>query len=227
MLDQADGDAPLAHRLAQERVEALARGGIEAGGRFIEEPDPRLRHRDAGQRQELPLGIAQSAGLCRGERGKPGCGEHRFHPRLAGGPAPPSAPLPEPGGRLQRGAQIVDHPHPFEEAEILETPRDPGPGDAIGGKPGDLPCCEPDLAAIRAEMAGDEVEERGLSRPVGTHQRGEHARLQIEIDPIHCRDAAETARKATHAEQRAHPPPSLRPKSPAGRKIMSSVMARP
>src|SRR5262249_39559231 len=81
--------------------------------------------------------------------------------------------------------------HVGEELEVLERAPDP--------EASNLPMCKPEdrfsqpchLAAIRSQMSGDKVEQRGLAGAVRSHERGNNARAQGERDIVHSLEAAE------------------------------------
>ena len=84
-------------------------------------------------------------------------------------------------------------------------------------------------AAVRGEVAGDQVEQRGLAGTVRPGECCDHALLQIEIDIVDRDDAAEMLAQSANLEKgRFHcRRPAARPTNPAGRKIISSTITNP
>ena len=66
---------------------------------------------------------------------------------------------------------------------------------------GDLGAFEPDQAGVGAVDAGDDVEQRGLARAVGTDEAQDLAALDREIDPVERGDAAELFGEPAHFEE--------------------------
>ena len=58
---------------------------------------------------------------------------------------------------------------PGERAHILERPCHPEPGDLVGMQTGDVPAVQRDLAAVGADRAGKQVEDRRLPGAVRAH----------------------------------------------------------
>ena len=50
---------PRLHLVAQHRQEAIVGAAVEAGGRLVEQPQPRARRHDARDREELALRIGE------------------------------------------------------------------------------------------------------------------------------------------------------------------------
>ena len=72
-----------------------------------------------------------------------------------------------------------------------------------GGKPGDVGAVVAEAALRGRGEAGDEVEQRGLARPVGADEPEQLARRHREGDRVDGEDAAESARDAVDPQERA------------------------
>src|SRR5215510_13815088 len=55
-------------------------------------------------------------------------------------------------------------------------------GTAMRRNPGDVPVEQPDRAGIGCDLAGDQVEQRGLAGPVGADDQAALARLDRQVD---------------------------------------------
>jgi hypothetical protein len=69
-----------------------------------------------------------------------------------------------------RGHYVLDHRHVQEQAQALEGPRDPLPGDGVLGLPGDRLPGEADVPGTRLVHARDHVEDCRLARAVRPDQ---------------------------------------------------------
>ena len=72
------------------------------------------------------------------------------------------------------------------------------------GEAGDVGARETDLARVGGDESGEQVEERRLSRPVGTEHAGQLAAGDGEADVLHRREPAEPARQSAHLQKCAH-----------------------
>ena len=106
----------------------------------------------------------------------------------AGDRAPP---LLAHAGRAGEGElEVLAQRHRLEEARDLEGARDAERCDLLGGPAGDVLAVEQDGAGRRREEAGEQVEERGLARSVGSDEGVDRAAGDRQVD---LRDGAETA----------------------------------
>ena len=71
-----------------------------------------------------------------------------------------------------------------------------------GVRVGDAQATEPDFTGARADKSGKNVEERGLSRPVGTEEPHQLVLLDRHIHPAESEEAAERSRDASAFKQR-------------------------
>src|SRR5690606_2127073 len=126
------------------------------------------------------------------------------------------------------------------------------PGDLVGPQPGQVVPVEGPGARLGPVEAGEEVEERGLAGAVRPDQRGDHAPLDLEVLDVDGLQAPERAGDpvghdervrrrdagaALHAGQRPGTatgglghwafPGDRPPRTPWGRKMTSSIRARP
>ena len=176
---QHDRLAP-AIEVLEQRQRVLAISSVERAGRFVGQQDGRSVHDRAGDRDALPLAAA--------ERG-------REVPRLVG-----QAELAEqridvlrasrralvPASRAAT-AMLSAHAQVIEQVEELEDEPDVGPpeprraglAETVDPDAGDL-----DLALGRAVEAADQVEQRRLAAARRTHDRGDPAGLDVEVDVV-------------------------------------------
>ena len=147
----------------------------------------------------------------------------------------PPARLPQPRAALGHGRDVLLDRHVREQLQILERAADAEPRD-LPVRQADDGLAEPEhLAAVRHQLAGHQVEQRGLAGAVGADQRGDDAGAQRERHVVDGLEAAESLRGTGHLQQDLAVsllmcPPfdcSWKPHRPPGRKIISSTMARP
>ena len=91
----------------------------------------------------------------------------------------------------QSGLDILEHGHAREDIDALKRTRQAKPDDLMRWHPGDAPALERDLSAARLQMAGDQVEEGGLTCTVRPDDRMLLAFLQRKTDIVDCDEAAE------------------------------------
>src|SRR6185312_9193994 len=98
-----------------------------------------------------------------------------------------------------------------EQGDDLISAREAAMRAAAARQAGDVFAEEPDAAAIRPELAGDEVEQRRLARAVGADDQAALARRDIEVHIGGDTQAAEGFDQVAQLE-RAHPalPPPVR-----------------
>src|SRR6266704_215585 len=80
-----------------------------------------------------------------------------------------------------------------------------------GVQAGNVPAAEADLPPIRRQVAGDQVEQRGLTGTVRPDQGGDGAALDREGATVHSSHPAEDLGGVLDLKQRAHaaPPPTV------------------
>ncbi len=101
---------------------------------------------------------------------------------------------------------------------------------------GDLGAVEMDVAGIRCQGAGDQIDKAGFAGAVGTDQRLPRAALEPEIDPVGDRERTEAFAEPARFERRggAHRRPrarrhsrSHRPSTPPRAKLTSKTIKSP
>ena len=105
--------------------------------------------------------------------------------------------VPRPGRAGRRGQpQVLPHRELREQVVALERAGDAAPGHRVRAQALDRRALEPDAAAGRRELSGDDVEERGLARAVGADDGAALARRHLE------RHVIERAQRSEGAGQR-------------------------
>ena len=100
-------------------------------------------------------------------------------------------------------ACIAANWRPREEAPALGDERDAEVDPVRGLDVVDAAAVEPDLPAPRSEQARDGLEQRGLARAVGPHQRDGFARAHLERHAVQRDHAARVGHVGVaHREQR-------------------------
>src|SRR5262249_40076850 len=79
---------------------------------------------------------------------------------------------------------VVEDGQRIEQIDDLEAARDAGADALINPGEGYVRALEQDAAAVRREMAADQIDERGLAGAVGAHQREKFALVDGEIHAI-------------------------------------------
>src|SRR6202034_1973428 len=93
---------------------------------------------------------------------------------------------------------------------------------------GDRPFAEPDLARVRALVAGDDVEQGGLAGAVRPDQAGHGAFLDGDRRAVERLDAAVGLHQPVRAQQRGHrPPPALTDDGPDAAVVPAAVAGGP
>src|SRR5437773_2090998 len=114
-------------------------------------------------------------------------GLRRGRARLAAG-----APVETPDAHVVEGREPGERPHE------LERPRDALGAHTVGRPAGDITVAEADRAAVRHQGPGDQVEERRLAGPVGTHDPDQLAVRDGEADLADRAHSAERLRDPLH-----------------------------
>src|SRR4030095_5822529 len=96
---------------------------------------------------------------------------------------------------------IIERGEPGERPHELERPRDAAGAHAMGQEPRDVLAGEADVAAVRAQGAGDQVEQGGLAGAVRPHDAEQLAGLEGEADVVDREDAATALRPPLDAQE--------------------------
>ena len=134
----------------------------------------------------------------------------------------PRARVPHVAG-AREGAHhdVVDHAHPRERPELLERARDAQPAHAVRGEAGEPLAVQAHLARVGMIEAADDLEQRGLARPVRPDDAHQLARRDLEGDLAVGDDAAESLGDAAERRagscraRRGAPPPAPEPREEA------------
>ncbi len=113
------------------------------------------------------------------------------------------APCAPPALR-RRQHEVLDHGQVREHARVLEGADQAAPGEPRRVGPPHDAAVEADLPAVGGQVAGDEVEDRRLARPVRPDQTGDRPRLHGERARVHGDDAPEALARRFDLEQRRH-----------------------
>jgi hypothetical protein len=124
------------------------------------------------------------------------------------------ARLPGQRGALHHAQHVLEHGHLLEQPQVLERARDAAQRGAARIDAGERLAAQLDRAGVGREVAGDQVEQRGLAGAVRTDQRGDDAGRQVEVDVVrrdHAAEALVDAREAKDGSGRSQlspiPPP--------------------
>ena len=80
-----------------------------------------------------------------------------------------------------RDLDILENRHAVEYIDDLERTAEPHVTDAVRGHSGDIRALEHHFAAVWLELPGDEVEQRGFARAVGSDDRHDISFFNQEI----------------------------------------------
>ena len=141
----------------------------------------RQNHREF---QPLLLSVRQRSGDL------PPCPASRTVSSSLSRPAPPCPRSGAPAHR-QRAVDIVCNGQVREHRRHLELAHDAGASDLVHRETGDIAPEEPDCAAGRRQIAGDQVEQRGLAAAIGADDAAHLVGGDREVDLVDGADAAE------------------------------------
>ena len=210
VVDEHDG-APARDPLDQ-RDGAVDVLDAHAGGRLVEQQQPRVQRQRQGQLQGPLLPVRERAGEHPGPVGQADLVEqvHGAWAELAHLLLGAPEPVAEPGRRGQRELDVVDEGHLVEQAGDLERAGHAQVDDLLRAEPGDVAVAEVDRARRGRQEAGEQVEQGGLAGAVRPDQ-GVHAALgDVEVDPLDGGEAAELLGQCPGAQQRGRGRRALR-----------------
>jgi len=205
LLDDQHGEAVLAIECADGVKDLPCDERREAERGLVQHQETGAAHQRAADGQHLLLAAGQRAAALRDtflEAGKQR--EDTFETGIALG-------VGALGGGVRAHAQVFSHGHARENAPSFGRLRDTQPGDVMGRLKGDVAAVERDGSGARAGPAEHRHHECGLARAVGSDQRHDLARVDIEIDALERFDIAIGRDEATDGKEgcRAHVPPSM------------------
>jgi hypothetical protein len=210
MLDQKDREA-LVDQPAKMPGDLARERRIDAGHRFVEEQQLRLRHQDAAELEQLLLStgerrrrLVQYADQIE-PLGDLVSGLHQLglapsrRREAKEGPPDPFAWLP-----VAVEQQVLVYAQARKTARDLEGAHQADAGDAIGSPAGDVVPREDDPTRMRRHDPGNAIEERRLARPVGPDQPRDPVRVDAQVHPFEGVHAAKAARQLVDFEERWH-----------------------
>jgi hypothetical protein len=222
-------------------ISCVSFGFIPAAG-LVEQEQPRLRGRRAGDLEAAPVGVREGVrGLVPPVAHQPLAEERepllRERPDLA--LLAPLAGRPEdraegPRARVAVGRRhdVLADGHVEEQAQRLEGARDSLACDQVRLEAGDALAREDDVALRRLVDAGDEVEERRLAGAVRADHGDDLALVDVEVEPGDDLQAAEGHRHLPELQELlrcGHQMISTRfsPSRPCGRAIIVATRIAP
>ena len=166
VVDEHDG-APVRDPLDQ-RDGAVDVLDAHAGGRLVEQQQPRVQRQGQGQLEGPLLPVRERAGEHPGPVGQADLLEqvHGAWAELAHLLLGAPEPVAEPGRRGQGQLDVVDEGHLVEQAGDLERAGHAEVDDLLRAEPGDVAVAEVDRARGGRQEAGEQVEQGGLAGAV-------------------------------------------------------------
>src|SRR5262245_20688188 len=212
VLDEEDGEAEVAHQLAQESHETARFSLGHARGGLVEEEERGLRSESAADLEPALIAVGQVA------RDLVGTVAQADHVEELRGtrPEPPLLALPvrvaahrAPEARVHPGVHAHQHVlhrrHVPEEPDVLERPAHAEGGDLVGAQPGEGVAAEPDRALLGNVETGEDVEEGRLARAVGPDDGGDPSLRELEVHAVQGDQPAEPLGYAGRLEEGGHP----------------------
>src|SRR5580692_8434027 len=166
---------------------------VDPAGRLVEQDDLGVRDEDVGELEELALAVGERAR----ERGvMPGDADELelLHRALAVGG------VPVPG----RDQHVLKHGKTGEDPGQLEGPADAQGEYLVRRGVGDPPVCQVHLPRVGLGVAGDDVEQGGLARPVRADQPGHRALADLDRASVQGAHAAIGLVHPLRPQQHAH-----------------------
>src|SRR2546427_1388371 len=209
VLDQGDGRAELVVHVEHEAAHVFLLLDVHPGHGLVEEEKLRLGGEGPSQLHALLEPIGQPAR----RRLANGLDLQEVDDALDGGPVlelltPGRAPVEgiqeevPPHLEQATGHDIVQHRHALEEGDVLEGARDAELRHFEGLELGSILAVEDDATALRMVEAADDVQKRGLSRPVGANDGDDLSSMNVEADVTQGLDGAEVDADPLDAEER-------------------------
>src|SRR6185437_13318404 len=124
---------------------------------------------------------------------------------------------------------VLFHGQIQEKAQRLEGARDPAARDLVRLEAEDRLPLEANVPGVGLVDARHEVEQRRLARAVRPDHADDLALVDVQVEPVDAREAAEVLRHALDLEQPGHQTISTRalPSNPCGRAFMSTMRITP
>ena len=191
---------PARVQLPDALLDLLDEQWIDAGGRLVEEYEPRVGHQHGRELEQLLLSVREVAGTLVREPREPELLQQleRAHVLLLAHRTPERrAP-----GLLERSDHVLHERQVGEDARLLERAREAAAGERHRIGPADARAGEADRPCVRPQVARDQVERRRLAGSVRADERGHRALGHDERAVADGSDAAEALRQAIDLEQR-------------------------
>jgi hypothetical protein len=198
VLDHQHGDAEVVLDVLDPERHVVGFLRIQAGGRLVEQQQPRLGGERARQLDHFAHAIGQTGDQAVAVVRQVEEIDHLLH-RFALRQLRAAHARREQQLLPQRAAtvavatdeQVLQHGGVLEQLDVLERARDAELGDAVRRQPRQVVAVEPDAAAARRIDQADQVEDGRLARAIRADD-GEHlARLQCERHAVDRPHAAE------------------------------------
>ena len=180
-------------------LHALAELLVERAERLVHQQQARPRHERARHRHALLLPPGELARVAAPEAGQLDEGEGRLHPSRQLG-------LRQPRAHPQGERDVLEDAHVREQRVVLEDHPEVAP---VSRRARDGAAVEEDLAGVRLQEPGDEVQRRRLAGAARAEQRDEAAGRDLERHPVHGEDRAESLHQPLERQRRAGASPTV------------------
>src|SRR4029450_85310 len=191
VLDEGDGGPELVVHAEDEPAHVLLLLDVHACHGLVEEEEGGLGGERAGQLHPLLQAVGKAPGrrLADGldlEEVDETLHELPVFELLAAGRSPIQGLEKKGAVHLEQppGHDVVERAHGVEQRHVLEGPGDPQRGHVVGLELRAVRAGEADAALVRVIEAADDVEQRGLPRPVGPDDGGDLPARDLEAHPV-------------------------------------------
>ena len=205
MLDQHDGRSEFVIHIKDKAAHVLFLLDVHAGHRLVQQKDRRLGRQGAGQLHPFLQAIGQAAHRRLADRLDFKEVDDLLHDLPVLDLFPLGLALPD---RLRQQARfhlpdaarhdVVEHGHPLEQGNVLESPRDTLLRHLVGLHLRALLALVEHLALLRVVEAADHVQHARLARAVRPDDRPDLALADVEADILDRHHAAKAQRDVLH-----------------------------
>ena len=234
VLGEEQGQAAPAGDAAQQRHRLAGLGGRHAGGGLVEQQDLGLAGQGDAQLKLLLVAVGHRAGDERGLVGQIHVGEqgHRLVAEDVVGARPQVVAAATVGD--ERGLDVLEDAQLGKYVGALERARDPERAQLVRRQAGDIAPAQVHAAGVGPQVAGEQVEQRGLARAVGADDGRDLVTRYLEADAVdggHATEGAPQAQGFDHGAaqrclMRAQSEPSA-PAMPPGKTNSSTISTLP